>query len=145
MASTNYRFYQLKDENSPLFDSITGSTNFELGFNIGYFYNWIFIKSFYLALGASPGFGFTHALVDQSTTDGIQESRYTTGVFRLSAHTGLGYNGERLTVGIYANFSGGAFLADDIPVINTHFRNLYQVFLTYRLEVNKKVRVNRML
>lgn len=143
IATTHYRFYQTKDEKSPLLDSIINTDNYELGLNIGYYYNWIFLKNFYVSLGASPGFGFLHANVSQSESQGIQYSSYNTAVFRLSAQTGLGYNGERFFAGAYANFSGGGFLEQNIPVINTNFRSVYQLFIGYRLEVCKKLRVNR--
>lgn len=145
VASTNYRFYQLKDENSPLYDSILRSDNYEIGFNLGYFYNIVFLKNLYISIGASPGFGIIHSKVDQkNSASGIQQSSFNSGVFRLSGHTGIGYNRERFYAGIYADFSAGSFLKDNIPVINTDFRNLYQAFIGYRLEVSKNIRANRM-
>ncbi len=144
IATAHYRFYQTKDEQSPLFDSIINTDNYEIGLNIGYYYNWIFLKSFYMSLGASPGLGFLYADVYQSKSQGNRYSSYNTGVFRLSGHVGLGYHGERFFAGAYANFSGGGFLKENIPVINTNFRNLYQLFIGYRLEVSKKLRANRL-
>lgn len=145
IASANYRFYQLQDEKSPLLDSITKSDNYEIGFNIGYFYNLVFLKNFYFSVGASPGLGIIYSNVEQKNTLlQLEQNSHTSGVFRLSGHTGIGYNGERFYTGVYADFSGGSFLKNNIPVINTDFRNLYQVFIGYRLEVSKKVRANRL-
>lgn len=145
IASVNYRFYQIKDENAPLFDSILKSDNYEVGFNLGYYYNIIFLKNLYLSLGMSPGFGVIYSNVEQKNSALlIQESTHSSSVFRLSGHTGVGYNGERFYAGLYADFSAGSFLKDNIPVINTDFRNLYQVFIGYRLEVSKNIRANRM-
>lgn len=145
IASTNYRFYQFNNDNSPLLDSITKSDNYEIGFNIGYFYNFVFLKNFYLSVGASPGLGVIYSNVEQKNTLlQLEQNSHSSGVFRLSGHTGLGYNGERFYGGLYADFSGGSFLKNNIPVINTDFRNLYQVFIGYRLEVSKKIRASRL-
>lgn len=145
ILSANYRFYQLKDESSPLFDSILRSDNYELGFNLGYFYNIVVKKNLYISLGASPGLGIIYSKVDQKNSSTlIQQSNHNSGVFRLSGHVGIGYNGERFYTGLYADFSAGGFLKENIPVVNTDFRNLYQAFVGYRFEVSKSIRANRM-
>lgn len=145
IASINYRFYQLNDEQSPLFDSLLNSDNYEIGFNFGYNYNFVFYKNFYLSIGAHPGFGYIYSNVNQKTSSlATQRTSHNSAVFRLSGQTGIGYNGERLCVGVYADFSGGSFLKQDVPIINTDFRNLYQFFIGYRFEVSKNVRANRM-
>lgn len=145
IAISNYRFYQLKDESSPLFDSILKSDNYEIGLNVGYYYNFVFLKNFYISLSASPGFGIIYSNVNKKNSSLLNEqTSHSSGVFRLSGHTGIGYNGERLYAGVYADFSAGGFLKENIPVVNTDFRNLYQVFIGYRLEVSKSIRANRM-
>lgn len=145
IASLNYRFFQIKDENAPLFDSILSSDNYELGFNLGYHYNFIFLKNLYISLGLSPGLGIIYSNVDQKNSSLlIEQSSHSSSVFRLSAHSGIGYNGERFYAGVYADFSAGSFIKDNIPVINTDFRNLYQAFVGYRFEVSKNIRANRL-
>ncbi len=145
IASVNYRIYSIDDKNTPLFDSILRSNNYELGFNLGYHYNLVFLKNLYFSIGLSPGLGVIYSKVDQKNSSlQIQESSHSSGLFRLNGQTSLGYNGEKFYAGVYADFNAGSFLKDNIPVINTDFRNLYQVFVGYRLEVSKKIRANRM-
>lgn len=145
IASVNYKYYETDDKSSPLLgDSIKNSVNFEVGANIGYYFNIVIMKSFYLTLGVSPGYGVVVSKVNKNTVGGKRTDHYSSTMFRASGIAAVGYNAERLYMGIYTDFTGGAFYNQNADITNTTFSNTYQAFVGYRFEASEKLRATKM-
>lgn len=145
ITSVNYKYYETVDKSSPLLgDSIKNSVNFEVGANIGYYFNIVIMKSFYISLGVSPGYGVVVSKVNKNTAGGKRSDNYSSTMFRASGIAAVGYNAERLYMGIYTDFTGGAFYNKNAAITNTTFANTYQAFVGYRFEASEKLRATKM-
>lgn len=141
IATTNYKWFQTKDESSPKFgDSLLSSNNLEIGINFGYYYTLVIKQAFYISAGLAPGFGYIQSDVEKNPTGISETNSYSSTLFRLAGKLAAGYNAERLVIGAYADFTGGSFYNEDAPILNSNFNNTYMVFVAYRLEASEQMR-----
>lgn len=145
-VSGNYRYYETLDKSGPMvsndsIDYVEESVNFELGLDIGYYHTFVVKQKFYISMGVSPGLGFVVSGVQKNSVPENKTIRtHHNFIFRLASRITLGYNGERVFSGIYGDFSGGDFFNTDVPIYNTDFKSLFQVFIGCRLEASRKLR-----
>lgn len=142
IASITYRDYGLTDEQSPLLgDSIKSSRNLELGLNMGYYHTFVFKRNVYASIGINPGVGVIKSNVNHEYASGSEEKTYYSGIIRLGGLAAIGYNGNRVFAGMYANLSLAVNTNDHVPIINTDARSLFQLFVGYRLNAPRKMRL----
>jgi hypothetical protein len=129
IPAISYRYYIIDNrDNRP---GAQKSTNFETLLHVGYYHNFVLKQKFYIALGATPGFGY---LFTSFYTKSDPETKYKqqNPVLSIDGRLGLGYNGERFAGGFYTTLTASNYKQENAPVTNGDARLHYQLFLAYR-------------
>ncbi|MFZ4931670.1 DUF4421 family protein [Chryseobacterium sp. Mn2064] len=105
-------------------------TQYKIGGNIGYFYNWVIGKNVnispYLALGVGGKFSHYHNVLD---TNASENAQYVT--IRMEGGLHIGYNTDRFLFGGKMNFSAYAYDQKNNQTIENN--NLYGLlYIGYR-------------
>ncbi len=137
----NLRYYTIDDKSAGT--STQKSNNIETSVGPGYAYTFVFKENFYLSLGLSGSIGYLNSKI---TTRLVSESVITKQdnfIVRWEGKTGIGYNGDRFYMGLYANLLGTQYAQQNTTVINFDTRVSYHLFFGVRLKppnyLNKKV------
>lgn len=139
MPSLLYRYYIVDDRRQITSTNTTfKSNNFEMLAGAGYYHTFVFKKSYYVSLGATPAAGFIHTNFFARTASQITETPATNFIFRWDVRSGIGYNGERFFAGAYLRAFGASNKQySGSTAINTDARTAIQLFLGYRINAPK--------
>ena len=134
----HYSYYIIDNKsNSELQQSSQRSNSFEVILNAGYYHTFVLNKSWYAAVGLTPGFGINYTNLLTRLPDENVKTNYSNGVFRINGRSGIGYNSERFfggaEIGAYRSFRN-----DNISTVTIATTGItYQIFIGYRLKAPK--------
>lgn len=131
--------YQIIDDKTVLtsINSSQKSNSFEILLGAGYYYNFVFGKGFYLALGATPGFGYIYSKLTTRYLTEHFTTRQSNVIFRVDGNAGAGFNGKRFFAGAYFRYSGASFNQQRTTAVSKEANLSGQVFAGYRLQAPK--------
>lgn len=130
-----FRVFNVNDKSGG--PSSQNSRNIQFSLGPGYYYTYVFRKSFYLSAGATPSFGYMFTRFDTNTVGSTVRTKQHEPVFVADGRLGVGYNGERFFAGSYLIGYYSTYQQQNTTTINVHSRLLYQVFVGYRFTAPK--------
>lgn len=134
----HYSYYIIDNKsNSATQQSSQRSNSFEVILNAGYYHTFVLNKSWYAALGLTPGFGINYTNLLTRLPDENVKTNYSNGVFRINGRSGIGYNSERFfggaEIGAYQSFRNNNI--STVTIATTGIT--YQIFIGYRFKAPK--------
>lgn len=127
---------------SVIADIYRDHSGFNMLFNIGYYYTYVFKKNWYVNAYGSPGMGFELYKIKTFDTleDNIYSNSYSDFIYGFKLGTGVGYNGARYYFGADYNIRlNNIKYGSKDTKLNTA-TNTFHVFIGYRFKPPKQVR-----
>lgn len=122
-----YDFYQI-DNNAN-----QRSNNFTTTLTFGYMYSLVLGSKFYVSAGVFPGGGINYTKLFTTMQGQEFETNGTTGVFRLSGKSGLGYDNNKFFAGTQFSFTSELHKQDKTSTATNQLNRAYlQFFFGYR-------------
>lgn len=123
-----YDFYKI-DNNAD-----QRSNNFTTTLTLGYMYSLVLGSKFYITAGAFPGGGLNYTKLFTTMQGQEFENNSTTGAFRLSGKTGVGYDNNKFFAGTQFSFTSELHKQDKTSTAATNQLNraYLQFFFGYR-------------
>jgi hypothetical protein len=121
-----YDFYQI-DNNAD-----QRSNNFTTTLTLGYMYSLVLGSKFYISAGFFPGGGINYTKLFTTMEGQEFETNSTTGVFRLSGKSGIGYDNNKFFAGTQFSFTSELHKQENASFTNQLNRAYLQFFFGYR-------------
>jgi hypothetical protein len=131
----SYRYY-ITDDRTPLTPTSSSqkAKNLEILAGAGYYYNFVWKSSFYLAGGITPSAGVLITRVAIRSRNDDELFSQQNFVLRADGRIGVGYNGKRFFTGVYARYQRSRFRQQGTQVKTGDDRVMMHLSVGFRMK-----------